>query len=125
MVRVFIGTSGWHYKHWRGSFYPDDLPIGAWFDYYQERLDSVEINNSFYRLLDAEVVSRWVKQTARGFVFAVKGSRYITYNKGALLSRDAVEREDRRKNEIGLRECECATDIDAAAVRVRVPNLRE
>ncbi len=76
-----IGTSGWHYRHWRGLFYPKDLASDRWFDYYQQHLASVEINNSFYRLLNRDTVRAWVKRVPREFVFAVKGSRFITHNK--------------------------------------------
>ena len=81
MARVFIGTSGWHYAHWRERFYPHTLPTAAWLRYYATHLDSVEVNNSFYRLLDAAAVRNWRRQVPREFVFAVKGSRYLTHNK--------------------------------------------
>lgn len=81
MAEARIGTSGWHYKHWRGAFYPADLPVKRWFAYYGERFSSVEINNSFYHLLPGAAVRDWVAQTPPDFLFAVKGSRYITHNK--------------------------------------------
>ena len=53
MARAYIGTSGWHYKHWRTRFFPTDLPCAQWLPFYAERLASVEVNNSFYHLLSA------------------------------------------------------------------------
>lgn len=79
--RVRIGTSGWHYKHWRDNFYPPKLNTDAMLSYYAERLDTVEINNSFYRLPTTDAVRNWVRTTPPGFLFAVKASRYITHNR--------------------------------------------
>ncbi len=79
MARIRVGTSGWHYKHWRGTFYPTELPVREWLAYYAERLDSVEVNNSFYHLLPIDTAKEWRAMTPRQFLFAVKGSRYITH----------------------------------------------
>lgn len=81
---VRIGTSGWHYKHWKGNFYPEKMPPSAMLAYYTECLDTVEINNSFYRLPTDEAVKAWVQQTPDNFLFAVKASRYITHNRKLL-----------------------------------------
>ncbi len=78
---VRIGTSGWHYKHWRGSFFPEKLPTSKWLRWYAERFDTVEINNSFYRLPQATAIKTWCQETPSDFCFAVKASRYITHNK--------------------------------------------
>ncbi len=79
MIR--IGTSGWVYKHWRDVFYPSDLPARAWFTFYAREFDTVEINNSFYRLPSPEMFDAWRKQAPPGFLYAVKASRYITHMK--------------------------------------------
>lgn len=79
MIR--IGTSGWHYNHWRGPFYPDGLPASRMLDYYLQRFDTVEINNSFYQLPTLETFLAWKRATPRNFLFAVKGSRFITHMK--------------------------------------------
>lgn len=76
---VRIGTSGWEYAHWRGSFYPSDLPRDRWLEFYADRFDTVELNASFYRLPDAATFERWGKRTPEGFRFAVKASRYLTH----------------------------------------------
>jgi uncharacterized protein YecE (DUF72 family) len=78
----FIGTSGYNYPHWwNGTFYPSDLPQKKWLEYYTEYFDTVELNVSFYRLPKKEVFEGWYKRTPKKFVFAVKGSRFITHIK--------------------------------------------
>lgn len=69
------------YGHWRGTFYPADLPQREWFAYYARHLRSVEIDNSFYRLPPPETFRAWREQAPRGFRYAVKGNRYITHVK--------------------------------------------
>lgn len=76
-----IGCSGWVYKHWRGDFYPQDLPAKRWFAWYAERFGTCEINGSFYRLPSEAAVTGWAAAAPPGFVFAWKASRYITHNK--------------------------------------------
>jgi uncharacterized protein YecE (DUF72 family) len=76
-----IGCSGWQYKHWRGDFYPVELPTSRWFDYYAARFDTVEINNTFYRLPATETFARWAERAPAGFLFAVKASRFLTHMK--------------------------------------------
>jgi uncharacterized protein YecE (DUF72 family) len=78
---VFIGCSGWQYKHWRGDFYPAELPQSRWLEYYAQRFDTVEINNTFYRLPEAETFASWGKRAPRRFVYAVKASRFLTHMK--------------------------------------------
>jgi uncharacterized protein YecE (DUF72 family) len=78
---VRIGCSGWQYKHWRGDFYPATLPPARWLEYYAERFDTVEINNSFYRLPQAETFAEWRRRVPTSFVYAVKASRYLTHMK--------------------------------------------
>ncbi len=79
--RVHVGTSGYVYDHWKGPFYPEDLPRKAWFRFYAERFSSVEINNTFYRLPDEATVARWRDEAPPGFVYAFKASRYVTHRK--------------------------------------------
>jgi uncharacterized protein YecE (DUF72 family) len=76
-----IGTSGWIYAHWRGIFYPRELPRRAWFAHYARFFDTVEINNSFYRLPGAETFDAWRAQAPPHFCYAVKASRYLTHLK--------------------------------------------
>jgi uncharacterized protein YecE (DUF72 family) len=72
MADARVGTSGWIYKHWRGAVYPDTLPQRRWFEHYATLLDSVEINNSFYRLPTEAAVEGWAAQAPAGFVYALK-----------------------------------------------------
>ena len=76
-----IGCSGWQYKHWRGDFYPAALPQSRWLVYYAERFDTVEVNNTFYRLPEAQTFAGWRRLAPAGFVYAVKASRYLTHMK--------------------------------------------
>ena len=69
------------YKHWRGLFYPQGLPVKRWFDFYAETFDTVEINNSFYRLPPPETFEAWRKQAPPGFCYAVKANRFLTQAK--------------------------------------------
>ncbi len=86
-----IGTSGWHYRHWRGPFYPEDLPTSKMFAYYLQHFDTVEINNSFYRLPAPGCFAGWRDGAPAGFCFAVKASRFITHNKKLKDPENALE----------------------------------
>jgi uncharacterized protein YecE (DUF72 family) len=79
--KVRVGVSGWRYQGWRKTFYPSELPQRRELEYLSARFDTVEINGSFYSLQRPESYQRWYTETPRGFVFAVKGSRYITHMK--------------------------------------------
>jgi uncharacterized protein YecE (DUF72 family) len=76
-----VGCSGWQYKHWRDAFYPPGLPVSQWFDYYATRFDTVEINNSFYRLPERTTFASWARRAPGPFEFAVKASRFLTHMK--------------------------------------------
>jgi uncharacterized protein YecE (DUF72 family) len=76
-----IGTSGYQYDHWRGGFYPVDLPKRKWLAWYAKQFDTVEINNTFYRLPGAETFDAWRESAPRGFLFALKFSRYGSHLK--------------------------------------------
>src|SRR5690348_1009807 len=78
---VRVGTSGWIYKHWRGVFYPLRMPVKKWFAHYAASFDTVEINNSFYRLPGEEAFDAWARQAPPGFLYAVKASRFLTHMK--------------------------------------------
>jgi uncharacterized protein YecE (DUF72 family) len=86
--QIRIGCSGWQYRHWRGDFYPAELPISRWFVHYARTFDTVEINNSFYRLPPPETFRSWREHAARArprhgprFLYAVKASRFLTHMK--------------------------------------------
>lgn len=78
---IHIGTSGWHYKHWVGTFYPAKTPASKMLAYYYERFDTVELNNTFYRLPKQPALENWRESTPPHFHFAAKGSRFITHMK--------------------------------------------
>lgn len=80
-MSVLIGCSGWQYRHWRDVFYPEGVPQRAWLEHYQERYQTVELNNSFYRLPPPETFAKWAERTPDDFVMAVKMSRYLTHIK--------------------------------------------
>jgi uncharacterized protein YecE (DUF72 family) len=80
-MSIRIGTSGWHYSHWSGAFYPGELGEEKWLSYYAGCFDCVEINSSFYRMPTPASVAHWLEQTPDDFVFALKASRYITHMK--------------------------------------------
>ncbi len=98
---IRIGCSGWQYRHWKGDFYPGDLRASEWLDYYARHFDTVEVNNSFYRLPDAGVFEKWRAATPPGFLFAVKASRFLTHMKKLKDSREPLERLFSRASELG------------------------
>ncbi len=78
-TRLWTGTSGFSYKEWKGSFYPEKLPANRMLEYYSRQLSSVEINNTFYRLPRAEMLEKWASQVPEDFAFVLKASRRITH----------------------------------------------
>lgn len=81
MKDLYIGTSGWHYKHWVGRFYPEKLNSEEMLPLYAGDFDTVEVNNTFYQLPEKETFEQWREATPDGFTFAVKANRYITHMK--------------------------------------------
>ncbi len=80
-VKNFIGTSGFSYSHWKGVFYPENLPGSKFLSFYAEKFDTVELNNTFYHTPHDSTIEKWVSQTPKGFVFSVKASKFITHVK--------------------------------------------
>ena len=87
-----MGCSGWQYQHWRGDLYPRDLAQARWFEYYAARFDTVEVNNSFYRLPEAATFASWARRAPADFVFAVKASRFLTHMKKLKDPEEPIER---------------------------------
>ncbi|MCW8139933.1 MAG: DUF72 domain-containing protein [Planctomycetota bacterium] len=87
-----VGTSGWQYRHWRGVFYPDDLRPAEWFEHYAGRFDTVEVNNTFYRLPEAATFAAWRRQAPPGFLYAVKFNRFGSHMKKLLDPEQTVGR---------------------------------
>ena len=91
-MHYYIGTSGWHYEHWTTRFYLEGLPKTEWLRFYASQFDTVEINNSFYRLPSEPTFANWYENSPANFVFAVKMSRYVTHIKRLKDTEEAVER---------------------------------
>jgi uncharacterized protein YecE (DUF72 family) len=91
MKRIHIGTSGWSYKSWEKSFYPAGLSKSRHFEFYASQFSTVEINLTFYRLPAAKMVEGWRDKAAAGFVYAVKGSRFITHIKRLVDAAEALD----------------------------------
>jgi uncharacterized protein YecE (DUF72 family) len=81
MGKLFLGTSGYSYKHWKGIFYPSDLPQAHWLEFYCQHFATVELNVTFYRLPSPQAFDGWYQRTPPDFCFAAKGSRFITHIK--------------------------------------------
>ncbi|MDQ6800308.1 MAG: DUF72 domain-containing protein [Acidobacteriota bacterium] len=79
MPQIRIGTSGWHYKHWVGRYYPADIKPAAMLQHYLRDFDTVELNNTFYHLPKETSFDTWRKSVPSNFVFALKGSRFLTH----------------------------------------------
>ena len=90
-MKVFIGCSGWNYKDWKGSFYPKDIPQKKWLEYYSSIFNTVEVNNTFYRLPKETTVENWKNTVPPGFNFTLKGSRYVTQMKKLIEIEDSVK----------------------------------
>ncbi len=78
-TRVIVGTSGYSYKEWKGVFYPEKLPASEMLRFYGERFETVEINNTFYRMPKAEMLRKWTEQVPPEFTFVLKASQSITH----------------------------------------------
>jgi uncharacterized protein YecE (DUF72 family) len=102
-VSVRVGTSGWVYPHWRGLFYPPRLRQADWFAYFAREFDTVEINNSFYRLPSEAAFDAWCAQAPAGFCYAVKASRYLTHMKKLKDPEDPLRRFFERADRLGER----------------------
>jgi uncharacterized protein YecE (DUF72 family) len=81
MARLFIGTSGWTYSSWKGTFYPEALPSRDYLEFYSREFESTEVNYSFYHLPRPSTYEKWAAQVPDTFIFALKASRFITHVK--------------------------------------------
>ena len=98
---IRIGCSGWNYKHWRGPFYPPKLPVRVWFEHYSSEFDTVEVNNTFYRLPEPSTFASWRERAPDGFLFAIKASRYLTHLKRLIDPEEPVMRLFEHARELG------------------------
>ncbi len=89
-MNLYIGTSGFSYKEWKGTFYPGDLPAKQMLHYYSERFGTVEINNTFYRMPSVSVLEAWAGEVPGDFRFVLKAPRQITHLKRLKGAGDSV-----------------------------------
>jgi uncharacterized protein YecE (DUF72 family) len=101
--RIHIGTSGWHYDHWKGPFYPDDMKTKEMLGFYAEHFHAAEINNSFYQLPSVKTLETWRETVPADFLFAVKASRYITHMKKLKDPEESVQKFLERVKTLGNR----------------------
>src|SRR4030088_2888056 len=98
---VYVGTSGWQYRHWREVLYPAKLPQRRWLEYFSSRFQTVEVNNTFYNLPDGAVFDEWKRETPPDFIFALKMSRFLTHLKRLRDPEEPVERFMERARRLG------------------------
>jgi len=101
--RIRIGTSGWHYSHWIDSFYPKECRREELLGFYARQFDTVEVNNSFYSLPEAETLKDWAESVPDQFLFAAKASRYITHLKKLKDPEEPVDSFLERMRKLGSR----------------------
>ncbi len=102
-MNLWVGTSGFAYKEWKGAFYPEDLPDRGMLKYYGSQLNAVEINNTFYRMPSAKLLSGWADQVPERFSFVLKASRKITHFKKLKDCGDELEYLIGTASELGAR----------------------
>lgn len=100
-MTVFIGTSGWQYRHWRDTFYPRGVPQRLWLEFYAARFATVESNNAFYMLPEGPTFGAWARRTPGDFLMAVKMSRYLTHVKRLSEPDEPVRRFLDRASQLG------------------------
>jgi uncharacterized protein YecE (DUF72 family) len=89
-MAIAVGTSGYSYKEWKGHFYPADLPAAKMLPYYAEHFDTVEINNTFYRMPEAKTLAKWATEVPERFTFILKAPQRITHQKRLVDAGDEV-----------------------------------
>jgi len=100
-VTLYVGTSGWQYRDWRGAFYPPKLAQREWLEHYAARFQTVEVNNTFYNLPEAHVFAAWAERTPDDFVATVKMSRFLTHLKRLRGPEEPIRRFFERAEKLG------------------------
>lgn len=90
-MNTYVGTSGWNYDHWRGTFYPETIPKARWLEFYCRVLTTVEVNATFYRQIGQAAFQRWRENTPEDFIWSVKANRFITHIKRLKHVRDPLD----------------------------------
>jgi uncharacterized protein YecE (DUF72 family) len=96
-----VGCSGWNYKHWRGPVYPSEVPARLWFAHYAGMFDTVEVNNTFYRLPEPSTFAKWREAAPANFLYAIKASRFLTHLKRLREPEEPVTRLFEHARELG------------------------
>ena len=89
-MRLHVGTSGYSYAEWKGTFYPEGMPAAKMLAFYAEQFGTVEINNTFYRMPEAKMLEKWTTQVPESFLFALKAPQRITHQKKLIDADDDV-----------------------------------
>lgn len=100
--KIYIGTSGYHYDHWQGVFYPESIQKNEWFDYYSQRFSTVEINNTFYNLPKEETFNEWKHRAPDHFFYSLKFSQYGTHIKKLKDPEKPIQRFTEMADKLGL-----------------------
>jgi uncharacterized protein YecE (DUF72 family) len=87
-MEIYIGTSGWQYYHWKGKFYPEDLPSKDFLKFYSKHFNTVEINTSFYHFTKKSTFEKWKKEINKNFLFSIKLHRLFTHFRKLKLNKD-------------------------------------
>lgn len=101
-MEKFIGCSGYYYNHWIGLFYPENMAKREWLSFYAEHFNTVEINNTFYRMPEEKAIKRWYEITPDDFVFSVKGFRFITHLKKLQIDQELLNSVDQFQRTVSL-----------------------
>jgi len=102
-MQILAGTSGYSYKEWKGTFYPDDLPAAKMLSFYATKFNTVEINNTFYRMPEPKMVGKWANEVPDNFVFVLKAPQRITHQKRLAGAEDDVRYFFETAAELGLK----------------------
>jgi len=100
-MHTYVGTSGWNYDHWRGTFYPEAIPKSRWLEYYCQVFTTIEVNATFYRQINQSTFQRWRENTPEDFIWSAKANRFITHIKRL---KDAKDPLDKFLSQIGVLE---------------------
>lgn len=105
-LKVYIGTSGWQYRHWRSILYPPDLKTANWLNFYNKYFDTVEVNTTFYRNVKPSTFEKWHSSVNEKFIFSIKISREITHFKKLKIDKSLIdnflERASRLEEKLGV-----------------------
>lgn len=123
MKPILIGTSGYVYESWRGVFYPEGLAKSHWLAHYARAFPTVELNATFYRLPTEAAVDRWRESTPAGFVFACKGSRFLTHMKKLTDPGPGIERYFERIRRLGAKLGPILWQLPPQMDRLDLPRL--